>query len=456
MAEATAELMPSGLKLEDCLVRNKKGEITGVNFDKVAAYVTQRAHIIHIMETGKTYLYQEGVYIDALDLLQDVLYRIFGEFVTSTGQSVLVGSCVKEIMNRINAASAVSIERLDVAGNVFNAANGILDLDTHELYMPTPADLILTRSPTAYDPNAECPAFLEFMDQAVETQAQKEAIYEMIGYVMWPQYNVHKAFMLHGAKRTGKGTLLRVIESVIGPKDCSHVSLQDLCEKRFSRAQLFGKKLNTSGDLPAVPIKDPGIFKNVTGEDTIDAEYKYGQIFSFRNRAKLLFSANTLPRLRYEDDAFFSRWIVFPFNNSMFGREDKGLTAKLTTPQERSGILNLGLEGLRRLRDNNWVFSYGEAESGRLYRRASNPLVAFLEDKCEASAGYVLKADLFKAYNDWARENGLPPATSKIAFGKEMMDQGSIPVETARPMVVDAANGSLRQAEAWSGIQLKE
>ncbi len=81
-------------------------------------------------------------------------------------------------------------------------------------------------------------------------------------------------------------------------------------------------------------------------------------------------------------------------------------------------ILNFGLEGLKRLRTNGWHFSYGEEESGEMYRRASNPLVAFLEDMCVPSDDYVVKAELVKAFNEYAREKRLPPATSNKAFAR--------------------------------------
>lgn len=442
----------SDLNLEDCLLHNRNNDISGINYDRIAEFVTQRASIIHIIENRKTYLYSNGVYCGhAHDLIESVLYELFSEFTDGGGQSILKKRDLSEIRARIDAKCGISIEQLEtVAGNVFNAANGILDLDTGQLNPPSPDNLTLTKSPTAYDPEAECPNFLEFLDEALDTSAQKDAIGEMVGYILESDYHVHKAFMLLGPKRAGKGTFIRTIEATIGHDDCSHVSLQDLSDHRFARARLFGKKLNTSGDLPAIPIKDPGIFKNLTGEDTIDAENKFEQIFSFKNRAKLLFSANALPKLRYEDDAFYNRWIIIPFNNSMFGKEDPGLTARLTTPEERSGILNFGLEGLKRLRTNGWHFSYGEKESGELYRRASNPVIAFLEDKCEPSEGYVVKADLLKAYNEYAKAQGLPPATSKKSFGTALQDQAVIPVDTTNPKV----NG--KQVEAWSGIRLKE
>ena len=239
------------------------------------------------------------------------------------------------------------------------------------------------------------------------------------------------------------------MEALIGEADCSHVSLQDLTGNRFYRARLFGKKLNTSGDLPATPINDPGIFKNLTGEDTIDAENKFEQIFSFKNIAKLVYSANSLPWVKGDDDAFYNRWIIIPFRNSVFGKEDLDLTDKLTTPDELSGILNFGIEGLKRLKANGWRFTYDD-DGAALYRRASNPIYAFLEDRCEPSEhSYVCKSDLIAAYNEYAKELGLPLATSKQAFGSQMKDQIQIPVETFHP----TKDG--KQVEAWEGIRLK-
>jgi putative DNA primase/helicase len=218
-------------------------------------------------------------------------------------------------------------------------------------------------------------------------------------------------------------------------------------EHRFMRARLFGKKLNSYGDLPATPLKDAGIFKNVTGEDTIDAENKYEHPFSFKNSAKLLFSANRLPKMRVPDDAFYGRWVIVPFENSFYGKEDPELTVKLTTSEELSGILNLGLEGLKRLRKNGWKFTY-EDDAGTIYRRKCEPIIAFLEDRCKVSDGYVAKSKLIDAYNEYARQMILPLAISKKAFGKAMMNQTAIPVETTYPLV----NG--KQVEAWGGIRL--
>ena len=435
------------LDIFDCITKNKAGA-SGINHDLTARWVLQYNYVVHLIETGNTLIYRDGVYEDfAEEHLKKVLFDAFEKFKKFDGRSLINTRDINEVMARIRTWRLKSITEFKCDQHVFNMANGILDLDTFELMPHSPKWMLMSKSPVKFDPDMECTAFSEFLDQALE-QKYHPLIEEFIGYVLWTEYLIHKAFMLLGPKRAGKGTLIRVIEAAIGGRDCSHVSLQDLTGNRFMRARLFGKKLNSYGDLPATPIADAGIFKNLTGEDTIDAENKFEHPFSFLNIAKLLFSANALPKMKVHDDAFYNRWIIVLFNKSVFGSEDPKLTAKLTTPEELSGIINIALAGLKRLRENGWKFTY-EDDAAAIYRRNSDPVIAFLEDKCEVFDGYVVKSDLVEAYNDYAKEMRLPLATSKKALGKAMMDQTVIPVETTSPLV----DG--KQVEAWGGIKLK-
>ena len=437
------------LRFDDCLVFGRYGPRT-INNDTAARWVKQDNYIAHLIETENTLIYRDGVYEDFAEAhLKKVLFDAAEPIETENGTSLLSKGTINEVLARVCSWSLTHISAFECDQHIYNVSNGVLDLDTYELQPHSPDFMLMSKSPVVYEPDAECPKFHEFMDQSLDKKYH-DLIAEFVGYVFWPQYHIQKAFMFLGPKRTGKGTMMRVIETVVGQNSCSHVSLQDLLEHRFMRARLFGKKLNSYGDLPATPLKDAGIFKNVTGEDTIEAENKYERPFSFKNNAKMLSSANRLPKMSVPDEAFYGRWIIVPFENSCYGKEDTELTAKLTTAEELSGILNLALEGLKRLRKNSWRFTY-EDDAAAIYRKKSNPLFGFLEDRCEASSeSYVVKADLIVAYNQYASQLGFPPAQSKKAFGIEMMDQSIIPVDTCNPLV----NG--RQAEAWRGIKMKE
>ena len=74
------------------------------------------------------------------------------------------------------------------------------------------------------------------------------------------------------------------------------------------------------------------------------------QHLTFRNKAKMLFSANVLPRSQDDTYAFYVRWILIEFLNRFVlddGTADPDLDSKLQTPEELSGLLNIALEGLK-------------------------------------------------------------------------------------------------------------
>lgn len=239
---------------------------------------------------------------------------------------------------------------------------------------------------------------------------------------------------------------------MIGKHDCSHVSLQNITGNRFMPAELYGKKINTFADLPSTMILDPGVFKTACGGDAITVEKKNGQPYTMYNKAKLIFSANRLPKLSgsaEDQGAFHSRWIIIPYEHSFLGCEDTTLKGRLTTPGELSGVLNWSLVGLDRVRKAGWKFTTN-VDSANFYRRTSNPLVAFLEDEYEFSEdAYIPKNDLTIAFNEYAKKKGLPPAPSKIALGKEMLNQTLIPVAPGYRLIKN------KQAECWIGIKKK-
>ena len=69
--------------------------------------------------------------------------------------------------------------------------------------------------------------------------------------------------------------------------------------------------------------------------DSITAERKFEQPFTFRNYAKLIFSANEIPASDDKTDAFYRIQIIFHFDKKFqYGSEDTKLIEKITTPEE--------------------------------------------------------------------------------------------------------------------------
>lgn len=139
---------------------------------------------------------------------------------------------------------------------------------------------------------------------------------------------------------------------------------------------------------------------------------KFRDIFSFENRAKLIFSTNMPPKINDEDSlAFWRRWIIIPFPSQFLGdHADKRLLEKLTTEQELSGLLNLAVNGLKRLRENG-DFSYGSSpdEVADIYRRASDPIYSFVTEACTLNpSGWTHNEQLYDAYKCYCHKTNTP------------------------------------------------
>lgn len=171
--------------------------------------------------------------------------------------------------------------------------------------------------------------------------------------------------MLYGNGRNGKGVIIRLTRGMLGDNNCSSVSLQDISNNRFSVQRLDGKMANTYGDLPPEAIMDTSKFKSlVDGGEALDAEKKYHDPYTFKNKAKLIFSANHIPDTTDKSYGYFRRWILIHFKRVFDAIDDvKGLGEQLVMDeQEIEGMILLAFDGLKMLQE----------EGGSLENRATD------------------------------------------------------------------------------------
>jgi len=318
-----------------------------------------------------------------------------------------------------------------------------------ELKEHSPDYKLTVRIPVKYDPSADCLKIRNFLSEILQEE-DIPVIEELFGYCLFRRYFIHKAFMFVGSGNNGKTTLIHLLERFLGEENVSNEPLHALSENRFAAAKLTGKLANTYADLPARALKETGIFKALTGEDRITAEEKFKKPFEFRNTAKLIFSCNELPPTYDSSDAFFNRWIILNFPNKFEGEKaDPHILDKLTTEQELSGLLNLALEGLKRLlQRGDFSRSISTEEAREQYIRMSDPLAAFVEECVEEDPNvWISKDEFYAAFCEYCREKRLP-IISKSVVGRRLPQL--LRVENYRPKVGGA------RITAWRGIRLKK
>src|SRR5262249_13715351 len=150
-------------------------------------------------------------------------------------------------------------------------------------------------------------------------------------------------------------------------------------------------------------------FKTLVSGDTIRAQRKYGQPFSFRNRAKLIFSTNKIPESNDKSYAYYRRWVILCFDEVYEGTlKDPNLIDKLTTKEELSGLLNLALIGLRQLRRDGGFKDVSVERVKKEYDSRANTVKAFLDEKCVVDPGaaeYVtLTTNAYAEYITFCKE----------------------------------------------------
>jgi len=206
--------------------------------------------------------------------------------------------------------------------------------------------------------------------------------------------------MLYGKGGNGKSVFLNLFGKFLGIENIARESLQKLENDKYSVANLYGKLANICPDLPSNTLHTTDIFKQLAGNYTyIRGEKKYRDAFSFKNKARLTFSANTLPKGNI-DYAFSRRWILIQFPNSFENNQDKDLDEKLTP--ELSGLLNLALEGLKRLLANGFSNSKSVGETQEEYLINCDPVRMFLDECTELTDQNVSHYEMYETYSEWA------------------------------------------------------
>lgn len=290
--------------------------------------------------------------------------------------------------------------------------NGILNLITLELTAHTPKQYFLTQLPIDFKPEAKCPQFKQALSKWLYEE-DITTLQEFIGSALYKK-NIHKkAAICIGEPDTGKTTALTIIGQMFGDENASSESLMRISTDKFSAASLEGKHLNIFDDLPFQDLAAAGMFKTVTGGGYVAAEVKFGDRWKFINTAKFIYTCNKIPRLKDTDDmAYYGRWVILRFPNQIPEKERDPLLAE-KIQLETSGILNWGLEGLKRLLVSFRFTHLKSAEENKMIMIKNNePVLSFAEDMLlEKQDSFVTKNDMRAAYSDYARKNKLPMLT---------------------------------------------
>ena len=192
--------------------------------------------------------------------------------------------------------------------------NGLYNIDTDELIDFTPDIIITNKINYDYDPDAECELVDKTLDKlACNDESVRMLLEECIGYCFYRRNELRKSFILTGEKENGKSTFLAMVEHLLGRDNTASLDLKELGD-RFKTAELVNKLANIGDDIGDEFIPNPAVFKKLSSGNPINVERKGKDPFDFSSYAKLLFSANNIPRIKDKSGAVISRLVIRPFD----------------------------------------------------------------------------------------------------------------------------------------------
>jgi putative DNA primase/helicase len=314
--------------------------------------------------------------------------------------------------------------------------NGILHVPTGTLHPLTP-DLFSTCAVEyAYDPDVGKPTeWLAFLKQLFgEDQQAIDLLQEWFGYCLVPDTSQQKIMLIVGPKRSGKGTIARVLTAMLGSHNVCSPTLNSFTQN-FGMSTLIGKLLATITDARLSGRADQVVILerllSISGEDSLTIDRKHRDPMTIKLPTRIMIMTNEEPAFRDASGAIASRFIGLQLMTSFYGKEDTQLTKRLL--EELPGILNWAIAGYQRLIGQG---RFTDPDTSQQLKEnlegITSPIQGFIRECCLVDPNYSIPVDdLYEAWKKYCEREGRHPG-AKETFGKNL--RAALPrVERGQP-----------------------
>jgi len=440
----------------ELLVDKKRHDATEVMAEEILKRNTIKT--IRHDSDNEMWIYNQGIYIpQGKTYIKEYCRKILGQGYTT--------HLVNTVILKIEADTYIEPKEFfeNINPEEIAVQNGILNVVTKQLTPYTPTKVYFNKLPMSYLPGIECPQIINFFQTTLSLKEDVQTIQEIFGYILLREYRFHKAFMFTGNGGNGKSKTLELMKIFLGNNNSINIPIQKLEQDNFILSEFHNKMANLATDIDDSSLKGTGKFKEMTTGDQITAPRKFLSPITFVSYAKMLFSANQIPRTRDSTDAFWRRWVIIDFPYSFVSQKEydscctsdrqtkrvkeDSIIQNISTDEEMVGLLNWSLIGLQRLlQTKDFTKSSTAKDIETLWIRKSNSFQAFIMDHCEVTwDGIVSKNDIRKNYAQYCRNHKIRVMNEKIV--KNTLNDLGVGEEKSD------VNG--KRENVWIGLSLK-
>jgi len=321
-------------------------------------------------------------------------------------------------------------QQLDRQPHLLAVANGVVDLRTGELRDGRPEDMLSQQTPVAFDAQAECGRWIRFIKELCCGEMDfAKFLQRALGLTLLGNTQEQKFFLLIGSGGNGKGVLMRIMSTLLGPY--AHAVAPNVLSRAFSGnpnapspalAPLQFARLVVCSELQDGKM-DEAFIKQFAGGDEMSARQNYGELVTFTPPGKLWVSTNHEPDLQADDDAMWRRIVPVPCRARWTDSDrDRNLEDELRA--ELPGILNWLLRGVARYHKEGLGSCKAVDVCNEQMKLTADTVRAWLKVCCRKGDSSLLQAGTaYMSYQRHTRASKREPLSNK-AFPKVMEAKG--------------------------------
>jgi putative DNA primase/helicase len=327
--------------------------------------------------------------------------------------------------------------RLDADPWLLGVRNGVVDLKSGMFREPRRQDHITKGANVTFDPDAQCPNWLEFL--ATITGGNRELqsyIQRVAGYALTGSVREETMFVLYGTGNNGKSTFRETLHTILGDYALA-ADAGLLTERKIAGgateeiARLRGRRFVAVNETAENDHLNEARIKFITSQDTITARNLYGHLFDFFPSHKTFLTTNHKPIVRGTDEGIWRRVQLIPFTVTIDKNSvEKDYRERRLLP-EPSGILNWMLAGLAAYHKEGLNPPGMVLASTQDYRNEMDVVGQWITERCELDSQADVATSLaHRDYCRWADEE-VGWTLKKLRFRRHLSDRGFAAVKGA-------------------------
>ncbi len=309
--------------------------------------------------------------------------------------------------------------------------NKIIDFKTGEEFEATPEFYITNPLPHNIGEKEDTPTidklFIEWVGEDY-----KKTLEQISSYCLSSDQFMQRLVALVGGGSNGKGTFIKFLIRLIGKENIAASELKELAENQFETATIYKKLLCIMGEISHDDLKNTNQIKKLSGEDDIRFCFKGKTPFTDNSITTLIAATNSLPRTPDRTIGFYRKFLIVDFPNQ-FSEIKQGIIDSIPE-EEFENFCRKTIKILKELYQTQKFHNEGSFEERmNRYEERSNPVMRFIEQKCDERVGTNTELRLFcNAFNEYAKKSHLRIMTvrqiSKI-LSEEGFEQGKRHIE---------------------------